>query len=187
MNLAVLQLKGGVGKTPLSFSLAKDLGLNWQSNDDSVVPQFYKKGKILDRCEIAPDTIYDFGGFASAGVFDILKRCDFIIVPITPNPNAIKRAASTISQIRPLDRRILGIITDISSQKEFDETVLEIKNAKIVCNKFFVLKSSRAFENAITMGKSFIELYNESPLSKRQYRSFIEMYKKIIDYIKENE
>ena len=28
MNLAVLQLKGGVGKTPLSFSLAKDLGLN---------------------------------------------------------------------------------------------------------------------------------------------------------------
>lgn len=45
MNLAVLQLKGGVGKTPLSFSLAKDLGLNWQSNDDSVVLQFYKKGK----------------------------------------------------------------------------------------------------------------------------------------------
>ena len=37
MNLAVLQLKGGVGKTPLSFSLAKDLGLKWQSNDDSVV------------------------------------------------------------------------------------------------------------------------------------------------------
>ena len=187
MNLAVLQLKGGVGKTPLSFSLAKDLGLNWQSNDDSVVPQFYKKGKILDRCEIAPDTIYDFGGFASAGVFDILKHCDFIIVPITPNPNAIKRAASTISQIKPLGRRILGIVTDVSSQKEFDETISEIKNAKIVCNKFFVLKSSRAFENAITMGKSFTELYDESPLSKRQYRSFIEMYNKIIDYIKENE
>ena len=187
MILAVLQLKGGVGKTPLSFSLAKDLGLNWQSNDDSVIPQFYKKGKILDRCEIAHDTIYDFGGFASAGVFDILKRCDFIIVPITPNPNAIKRAASTVSQIKPLGRRILGIVTDVSSQKEFDETVLEIKNAKIVCNKFFVLKSSRAFENAITMGKSFIELYDESPLSKRQYRSFIEMYKKIVGYIKENE
>jgi len=37
------------------------------------------------------------------------------------------------------------------------------------------------------MGKSFTELYDESPLSKRQYRSFIEMYNKIIDYIKENE
>ena len=37
MNLAVLQLKGGVGKTPLSFILAKNLGLNRQSNDDSVV------------------------------------------------------------------------------------------------------------------------------------------------------
>ena len=46
MNLAVLQLKGGVGKTPLSFSLAKDLGLKWQSNDDSVVPQYYKDVKI---------------------------------------------------------------------------------------------------------------------------------------------
>lgn len=186
MNLAVLQLKGGVGKTPLSFSLAKDLGLNWQSNDDSVVPQFYKKGKILDRCEISPDTIYDFGGFASAGVFDILKSCDFIIVPITPNPNAIKRAASTISQIKPLNRRILGIVTDISSQKEFNETIPIIKDAKIACHKFFVLKKSRAFENAIIMGKSFLELYEESALSKRQYQSFIDMYKKIIGHIKEN-
>ena len=41
MILAVLQLKGGVGKTPLSFTLAKDLGLNWQSNDDSVVRTRY--------------------------------------------------------------------------------------------------------------------------------------------------
>ena len=37
MILAVLQLKGGVGKTPLSFTLAKDLGLNWQSNDAAVL------------------------------------------------------------------------------------------------------------------------------------------------------
>ncbi|WP_297941239.1 hypothetical protein [uncultured Campylobacter sp.] len=186
MNLAVLQLKGGVGKTPLSFSLAKDLDLNWQSNDDSVVPQFYKKGKILDRCEIATDTIYDFGGFASAGVLEILKQCDFIIVPITPNPNSIKKAASTISQIKPLGRKIIGVVTNISSQKELDETVATIKAVNIICSKFFILKSSRIFENAMTNGLSFLELYNESSLAKRQYQSFIDMYQKIIDYIKDS-
>lgn len=185
MTLAVLQLKGGVGKTPLSFSIAKDLNLKWQSNDDSVVPQFYPKGKILDRCVFEEDTVYDFGGFASAGVLEILKQCDFIIVPITPNPNSIKRAANTLSQIKPLGRKTIGVITNISSQKELDETVATIKTVNIVCTKFFVLKSSRIFENAMTNGLSFIELYNESNLAKRQYQSFIDMYQKIINYIKD--
>ena len=186
MNLAVLQLKGGVGKTPLSFSLAKDLGLKWQSNDDSVVPQFYKDGKILDKCIFEPNTMYDFGGFASAGVLEILKHCSIVIVPITCNPNSIKRAASTISQIKPLGCKTLGLITDVSSQKELEETVAMIKVANIACTKFLILKSSKIFENAMTTGLSFLELYNESNLSKRQYQSFIDMYQKVVNYIKDN-
>lgn len=70
------------------------------------MPQFYPKGKILDRCIFEEDTVYDFGGFASAGVLEILKQCDFIIVPITPNPNSIKRAANTLSQINFLDVKL---------------------------------------------------------------------------------
>ena len=87
----------------------------------------------------------DFGGFASAGVLEILKQCDFIIVPITPNPNSIKKAASTISQIKPLGRKIIGVVTNISSQKELDETVATIKAVNIVCSKFFILKKLKDF------------------------------------------
>ena len=43
MRIAVINSKGGVGKTPLAFSLAKDFGLNLQTNDNSVVTQIYDK------------------------------------------------------------------------------------------------------------------------------------------------
>ena len=61
-----------------------------------------------------------------------------------------------------------------------------IKAANIACTKFLILKSSKIFENAMTTGLSFLELYNESNLSKRQYQSFIDMYQKVVNYIKDN-
>ena len=77
MRIAVINSKGGVGKTPLAFSLAKDFGLNLQTNDNSVVTQIYDKAVYFNPCKITNDTIYDFGGFVASGVLSILKECDY--------------------------------------------------------------------------------------------------------------
>lgn len=42
MIISVINKKGGVGKTPISFSLAKDLGYELQSNDNSVIETIYR-------------------------------------------------------------------------------------------------------------------------------------------------
>ena len=41
MIILVINKKGGVGKTPIAFSLAKDLGYYLQSNDNSVIESIY--------------------------------------------------------------------------------------------------------------------------------------------------
>ncbi|HED0543717.1 TPA: hypothetical protein R4K23_001781, partial [Campylobacter jejuni] len=48
MIISVVNKKGGVGKTPFSFSIAKDLEYFLQSNDNSIIEKIYpEKAKIL--------------------------------------------------------------------------------------------------------------------------------------------
>lgn len=102
MRIAVINSKGGVDKTPLAFSLAKDFGLNLQTNDNSVVTQIYDKAVYFNPCRIANDTIYDFGGFVASGVLSILKECDLVIMPVIPKINSVFKAAETYNQIQTL-------------------------------------------------------------------------------------
>lgn len=89
MKIALLNKKGGVGKTPFAFSIAKDLGLYLQSNDNSCIEKIYKgKAQILDEVVEIDNCVYDFGGFVASGVLDIIKKCDVIIVPCLPSYNS---------------------------------------------------------------------------------------------------
>ena len=75
MIISVINKKGGVGKTPISFSIAKDLGFYLQSNDNSVIESIYPDmAKISQSPEIIDNCVYDFGGFVTAGVLPILKE-----------------------------------------------------------------------------------------------------------------
>lgn len=113
MRIAIINAKGGVGKTPLAFSLAKDLSLNLQTNDNSVVTQIYDKAVFSNPCKIASDTVYDFGGFIVPGVLSILKECDFVIMPVTPKINSVFKAAETYNQIKDYARNMMVLVTDI--------------------------------------------------------------------------
>ena len=189
MIISVIQKKGGVGKTPLAFSLAKDFGLKYRSNDISLVPQFFPGAKIEKQCSFVENCVYDFGGFVSADVIDIAKKSDYIFVPMTPNPNSIFRGMETIQEIRQIltaETKLAIVLTDITNQGELDDMAEQIRKFQIDLSRieFFVLKKSKIFQNAILCGMSFSELANENALAKNQYRSFFEQYEKILNFVK---
>ena len=62
--ISIASTKGGVGKTSLAFSLAKDLRYRYATNDMSVALNKYKNARYYpNKIPLYSDTVYDFGGF----------------------------------------------------------------------------------------------------------------------------
>ena len=101
MKISVINKKGGVGKTPLAFSIAKDLGLFLQSNDNSCIEKIYPNmAKIKETVANIDNCVFDFGGFVSHGVIEIIKNSNWVIIPCLPDYNSLLRTAETIKEIK---------------------------------------------------------------------------------------
>ena len=184
MIISVINKKGGVGKTPISFSLAKDLGYYLQSNDNSVIESIYPDmAKISSNPEIIENCIYDFGGFVSSGVLPILKASAAILIPTSNDYNSILRTVETIEEIQPLNENLFIVVTKTEKESDF-ETVKSAINQHFDNLEFFELRLSKAFKNSIETGLSITELYNETPLSKCAYKTLYQQYKSILDLFK---
>lgn len=184
MVLSVINKKGGVGKTPISFSLAKDLGYYLQSNDNSVIESIYPDmAKISSNLEIIDNCIYDFGGFVSSGVLPILKASTAILIPVSNDYNSILRTVETIEELQPINENLFIIVTKTEKEGDF-ETVKNALSQHFDNLQFFELRLSKAFKNSIETGLSVTELYNETPLSKCAYKTVYQQYKTILELFK---
>ena len=78
--ISIASTKGGVGKTSLAFSLAKDLGYRYATNDMSVVLNKYKNARYYpNKIPLHPDTVYDFGGFDAQHADEILRASNLTV------------------------------------------------------------------------------------------------------------
>ena len=183
MEIAVISKKGGVGKTPFAFSIAKDLGYFLQSNDNSCIEQIYPgKAKILNKVQNIDNCVYDFGGFVESGVLDVIKKCSAVVIPCTPTYNAILRTVETISEIEPINKNIIIIATNFKDDRELEflQSNLNDRYKKL---SIFYFKNSKIVNNAINTGLSFTELYNENSLSQKSYHGFFSEYSKLLQRI----
>jgi len=184
MKIALINKKGGVGKTPISFSLAKDLNLDLQSNDKSVIESIYKgRAKILLKPFLAENTVYDFGGFVDAGIVDIIKEVNAVIVPCTTDYNSILRTIETIEELQHYNNKIMVVVTKTEKESDFHSVMDQIN--ELIGDLFYLeLRNSKIFKNSIETGLSVTELYNETPLSKSAYKTVFQQYNAILELFK---
>jgi len=179
-RIGIATLDGGAGKTALAFALAKELDYYLISNDDSVIEMAYKDmAKIMKNPKIIDDVVYDFGGFADAGVIDIIKHCDIVIVPCINDLNSKMKAIKTIKELSKYNDNFLVVATRIETDTDFKEIQKaiqdEFKNIPVL-----PLKKTKMLKNALEYGNSPLELIAESKKIAWDGRGFIPQYKEVL-------
>lgn len=183
---SVINKKGGVGKTPIASTLALDLDYYIISNDDSTIETLYPdRARVMETPVLIDNAVYDFGGFADAGVLNIIKHSDVVVVPCTNTPNAIQRTYQTIREIQPYAKSIVVVVTKTENADDFQEVKSHLqKHFEGIA--YFELKKSKAFKHQEETGLSLGQLINENPLAKRAYRDLAPQYNTLLDYIKKH-
>lgn len=176
--ISIASTKGGVGKTSLAFSLAKDLGYRYATNDMSVVLNKYKNARYYpNKIPLYPDTVYDFGGFEDPHADEILRQSDIIMLPTINDLNSIMKSLIFIKKYR--EKTILVFANMIENPND----------AKIIRDKihehfpglaFTYLRRSKLLKNALEMGQSATELFEANNQTKHTYRQAFSEYNKIL-------
>lgn len=179
MIISIINFKGGVGKTPFAFSIAKDLKLDLLSNDYSSIENIYDRAKIEREPQLQDNCVYDFGGFVDKNITHILAKSDFVIVPCKPNNNSILQTLKTLEEVSTDNENIIVLNTDFKTDKQ-KKLVKETLSSEFENLKFFNFKHSTILDNSIDYGLSFKELLK----SYSSYKNFVAEYKNLLKYIK---
>ena len=149
MIISVLNKKGGVGKTPISFSLAKDLGYFLQSNDNSVVENIYPDmAKITSKPQLIENCVYDFGGFKDTRINDIIKQAKKILIPTLTSIVDVQATMATLKDVIEINKNIVIIVNRAKNNnkaielKEYLDDEIKKLDSNINIPIIFVRESS---------------------------------------------
>jgi len=176
--ISIASTKGGVGKTSLAFSLAKDLGYRYATNDMSVVLNKYKNARYYPKkIPLYEDTVYDFGGFDADHADEILRASDIILVPTINDLNSIMKSLIFIKNYK--EKTILVFANMIDSPN--DANIIKAKIHEHFPNLAFTyLRRTKLLKNALESGMSASELYESSKHSQHLYKQAYSEYNKIL-------
>lgn len=176
--ISIASTKGGVGKTSLAFSLAKDLGYRYATNDMSIVLNKYKNARYYpNKIPLYPDTVYDFGGFDNPHANEILRQSDIILLPTTNDLNSIMKSLIFIKNFR--EKTILVFANMIDTQN--DAVMIREKIHEHFPNLAFTyLRRTKLLKNALETGMSATELYETNNHTQHLYKQAYGEYHKIL-------
>jgi len=192
MLISVWNLKGGTGKTSLTYSLVNDLDGYYITNDtyNSVVSNVYNKViKELNEEIINSNTVvFDGGGFFDDTIKQVLQHSQKIIIPLEPDLNSLNSLTNFLEELQKINNNIIFVINKVennkTSIKDFETTKnFLIEEYKINEKNIFKLSNSRIFKNIFEEEKGIKELVNSSKINKYRYKKIYEEYKKILENV----
>lgn len=196
-TIAIINKKGGLGKTPIAVNTAKATDSIILTNDDDVVEVVHTNTKVLPLREIAeldfsalPNTVIDFGGFVEAGTTSIIERCDLVVVPVVNNISSLKRSISAVDELIQLNENIIIVATMTTDKNDIENIKATFKDYKI--KAYFELKKTELFNNSLNQGLGIEDYLDSSNMLRFAYgkkknqktESILEQWDKYITYVK---
>lgn len=176
--ISVASTKGGVGKTSLAFSLAKDLNYRYATNDMSVVLNKYKNARYHpNKIPLYPDTVYDFGGFIDKHSDEILRESDIIIVPTINDLNSIMKSLMMIKKFKEKTILVFANMIDNPGDAETIRTKVHEHFPNLA---FTYMRRTKLLKNALETGMSANEFYRMNSQTLHLYKQAHSEYNKIL-------
>lgn len=103
--------------------------------------------RISAKLENIDDCVYDFGGFVDHQILDIIKECDFAIVPCILDWNSIYRTHDTLSQIADyVSGKIIVICSALENKADLEMIGRYLIDNKVVPVEYFYLSLARSLK-----------------------------------------
>ncbi len=180
MIITIYNPKGGVGKSPISALIAKELDYKIITNDDSTnedylgdIVEYQDKININNRDNI----VIDLGGWMDKKTLDLLKASDVVLIPFNSKPNAIKRTILLIEELKNSGISYNLIFTMYESTQEFEKTMEKFKIENIEVDYKF--PKTKLLDTLIEKNLKLCDIKKDKTLNN-WYKNHLTIFKELI-------
>lgn len=207
MKITVFSAKGGVGKTPIAYNIAKDRNCAMGTNETfHVLDQVMAEESLIavPPNEEFPDfgkeidIVFDLGGAIGAdsapSIVSAVRQSDLILVPVDNEYKSINGAFHSITEVTPhndnialvvtkLEKRKGEIFADWKSSADFKEVTTMLEGLLERKLPAFPLKQSKVFRHIFDREMSVSEICAKGGVDRYHFSAVELQFKRLYKFI----